>query len=165
MEFFFTNEATLHRTDEIVAYLRGPRLWIPTTDYPDFLDWTQKVHEQLRHEEKRALVAMSGGQVVGASIYQRHREEADALEVKNITVRPDQQGRYVASFLLRNAELEGERDFPGVRQAVVDAKAGNFAVRRFLLHHAYVPAALVDLYGLGAGADVVFRKRLRRLVI
>lgn len=160
MEVTFTTERTWARADEIVDYLRGPRLWIPQADYPDFDDWASKVHVQLKSEEKRAVVAFVAGRVAGAIIYQRHRKQADALEIKNVTVRPDVQGRYFASFLLRNAEVEGARDFK-VRSVVVDAKARNMGIRQFLIKNGYLPVGIEDLYGLGVGADVVYTKRLR----
>lgn len=136
MEVLFTSERTVRMADEIVDYLLGPRLWIPQADYPDFEGWVQKVHGQLKREEKRALVGIARGRVVGAVVYQRHLALPGALEVKNITVRPDLQGRHVASFLLRNAEVEGRRDY------------GSSVI------------GVSDLYGLRAGEDVLFRKRL-----
>lgn len=159
MEFLFTTNVG-SRADEVIDYLRGPRLWVPKQDYPDFDAWAEKVHVQLRSEEKRAIVALASGAVIGAIIYQRHRTEPDALEVKNITVRPDVRGRYVASFLLRNAEVEGAADF-GIDRVLVDAKVRNLGVRAFLLQAGYAPRALMDLYGLGAGEDIVYGKRAR----
>lgn len=159
MEVTFTTERTWARADEIVDYLRGPRLWVPQADYPDFDDWAAKVHVQLKSEHKRAVVAFVGGTVAGAIIYQRHQEQVDALEIKNVTVRPDVQGRHFASFLLRNAEVEGARDY-GVRSVVVDAKARNRGIRAFLLKNGYLPAGIADLYGLGSGDDIVYAKRL-----
>lgn len=161
MEVLFTSDRTVRMADEIVDYLLGPRLWIPKVDYPDFGDWVQKVWAQLKREEKRALVGLSGGRVVGAVVYQRHRELPGILEVKNLTVRPDVQGRHVASFMLRNAEVEGGRDY-GSSEVLVDAKARNLAIRAFLLRNGYSVLGTSDLYGLRAGDDVVFRKTLSR---
>lgn len=158
--FTFTTDGTPSRADEIVAYLRGPRLWIPQMDYPDFEQWAQKVHGQLKSEAKRAMVALHQGNVVGAIIYQRHPTDPAVLEVRNITVRPDMQGRYVASFMLRNAEIEGRSDF-GSRTVVVDAKAKNHSIRAYLFKNGYRERGVEDLYGLGAGEDVVYQKRLR----
>lgn len=163
MEILVTTEQTYRRTDEVVHYLLGPRLWIFEQDYPDYDRWVIKVHEQLKHESKRAILALSRGLIVGAVVYQAHQTEPDTLEIKNITVRPDMQGRHVASFLLRNAEVEGRRDF-GVCRAVVDAKARNLAIRLYLMKNGYRPKALVDLYGLGAGEDVVYEKTFFGLV-
>ncbi len=159
MQYLFTNEYPLSKLDEIVAYLLGPRLWIPRTDYPDFGDWSQKAHEDLKKERKRALVALSGANIVGAAIYQRHKTDHDALEIKNLTVRPDERGRYIASFLMRNAEIEGRRDFK-VRRVLCDAKRTNAGIRWFLLKHRYVIAGAADLYRLGSGDDIVYQKDL-----
>jgi len=159
VNFVFTTDETCRRADEVLDYLRGPRLWIPALDYPDFDAWAAKIHHQLKSEEKRALLALSYGNVVGAIIYQRHREVPEALEVKNITVRPDQRGRYIASFLLRNAEIEGRADFQS-NHVLVDTKARNLPIQRYLRKNGYRTKGVTDLYGLGAGEDIVFTKRL-----
>lgn len=147
-------------SDEVVDYLRGPRLWVPRADYPDFDEWVERVRAQLRTEEKRAVVALDRRGVCGAVVYQRHRSEPGALEVKNVTVRPDQRGRLLASFMLRNAEAEGASEL-GATRCLVDAKARNLGIRSFLLKSGYLPVGASDLYGLGAGEDVVYRKSLR----
>lgn len=159
MEITITSEVSVSRADEIVAYMTGPRLWIPQHEYPDFESWIERVHGQLKSEEKRAVVAIVAGQVVGAVVYQSHRELPGTLEIKNLTVRPDQRGRHLASFLLRNAEQEGARDFKAT-QVVVDAKLGNRPIRRFLDANHYQPQAVSDLYRLNAGPDVVYSKCL-----
>jgi len=161
MELTFTSDGVGGRADEVVDYLRGPRLWIPHDDYPDFAHWAERVHAQLKSEEKRALVALSRRAVVGAVIYQRHRTVPGALEIKNITVRPDMRGRFIAGFLLRNAEVEGAADY-GVEDVLVDAKARNLALRVYLFRQGYHVRGTEDLYGLGAGEDVVYGKRIER---
>ncbi len=159
MDFKFTNNYPISRLDEIVSYMLGPRLWIPSTDYPDFLDWAQKVHGELKKDVKRALIALSENNVVGVAIYQRHKKYKDALEIKNLTVRPDMRGRYIASFLMRNAEIEGRREFNS-NYVLCDAKVGNQAVRFFLMKHQYKIVRKEDLYGLNSGEDTVYKKNL-----
>lgn len=83
----------------------------------------------------------------------------EALEVKNITVRPDQRGRHIASFLLRNAEIEGRADFQSTH-VLVDTKARNFPIRAYLTKNGYHVKGVTDLYGLGAGEDIVYRKAI-----
>ncbi len=160
MDIRFTNSLPASRLDETVAYLQGPRLWMPRDHYPDYDDWLHRVHGELRSERKRAIVAIDNGEIVGAVVYQRHKQDAEALELKNLTVRPDKRGRHLASFLARNMEIEGVRDFPGVRRVLCDAKRGNLPIRLFFLRHRYVIAGAADLYGLGAGEDLVFEKPL-----
>ncbi|WKZ28694.1 MAG: GNAT family N-acetyltransferase [Patescibacteria group bacterium] len=160
MDIRFTNELHPSRHDELVDYLRGPRLGMPKRHYPDYDDWLGRVHAELGKQQKRAIVALDGGNVVGAVVYQRHKQQSDVLEIRNVTVRPDMRGRYVASFLVRNLEIEGLRDFPGVTRILCDAKRENREIRLFLLQHRYVVAGALDLYGLGAGEDLVFSKSL-----
>lgn len=160
MEFLFTTEQTYNRADELVDYLRGPRLWIPRTDYPDYDRWLLKVHRQLKSEEKRAIMALRGDEIIGSVVYQRHPELADVLEVRTISVAPDARGRHVASFLMRNAEIEGHADF-NTSAVVVDAKAKNTGIRHLMQHCGYESLGPRDLYSLGAGEDVLFLKSQR----
>lgn len=160
MNISFCNEQSIHKADEIVNYLTGPRLWIPQADYPDYDDWIQKVHFQLKKEEKRALIALYNNKVVGAIIYQRHLEQSDALEIKNITVRPDMQGRYIASFLLRNSEIEGMHDFK-IEKVLIDAKVKNLEIRSFLFKNNYLPVKIANLYQLNMDEDVIYEKELK----
>jgi hypothetical protein len=160
MEFHFTNEYKSSSLDEIVTYLAGPRLWIANQDYPDYFNWLQKVHEQLRHETKRALVAFENNRIVGVSVYQLYPKDKDFLEIKNLTIRPEAEGRYIASFLLRNTEIEGSRDF-NCHKIICDSKFGNLAVRSFLCKHHYRPREIIDLYGLKGGEDIVYTKDLK----
>lgn len=148
--------------DQVADYLRGPRLWIPRTEYPDFEAWLERAHAQLKSEEKRALLAIARGEIVGAVIYQRHRRDPGLLEIKNVSVRPDARGRHVASFLLRNAEVEGVADF-GCSRAVADTKASNLSVRSYLVRNGYSLAAREDLYRLSSGDDAVYHKSIAGL--
>jgi len=161
MNFKFTNEYSTGKLDEIVSYLLGPRLWIPKVDYPDFYDWADRSYRELKRENKRAMVALSYNDVVGVVIYQRHKKCRDTLEIKNLTVRPDKRGRYIASFLLRNAEIEGKREHKS-NSVLCDAKAGNAEISGFLTRNGYKAIAECDLYCLDAGKDVIYKKNLSR---
>ncbi len=157
MDFKFTNEYPVSKLDEIISYLLGPRLWIPQIDYPDFSDWAEKTYKELKTDNKRALVVFSGFNIIGVAVYQRHKKFKDALEIKNLTVRPDVRGRYIASFLLRNSEIEGTKEFHS-KYILCDAKARNYAIRLFLLKNRYKVFGKNDLYGLSSGDDFLYRK-------
>lgn len=163
MDYTFTNEYPISRLDEIIAYLLGPRLWIPHTHYPDFDEWAERAYQEIKKEKKRAIIALSQDQIVGVIVYQQHKKFPESLEFKNLTVRPDQRDRYIASFLGRNAEIEGSKEFR-TTSALCDVKASNFRMRLFLLKHGYHIVTETDLYLLGAGNDIVFRKDLRPLL-
>lgn len=157
MDFRFTTEYP--HTEELVSFLMGPRLWIPKESYPDFLDWADKSYRELQKEKKRAIVCIRGKELVGSIIYQRHKEHHDLLELKNLTIEPMARGRYIASFLLRNAEVEGARDFHSTH-IICDAKKDNLSIYRFLTKHAYRRVATSDLYRFGAGLDNVYFKSI-----
>ncbi|MBI2024583.1 MAG: GNAT family N-acetyltransferase [Candidatus Harrisonbacteria bacterium] len=157
MNFVFTNDYPASKIDEVISYLLGPRLWIPQNDYPDFFDWAQKVHTELKKESKRALVAVENKEIVGVTIYQKHKRHPDALEIKNLTVRPDKRGRYIASFLLRNSETEGVREFRS-KFILCDAKSKNLSIRYFLTKNHYQISGKDDLYGKNAGDDIIYKK-------
>jgi ribosomal protein S18 acetylase RimI-like enzyme len=159
-DFRFTNEHRLSQTGEIVGFLERPRLWIPSTaDYPDHFDWLDKVGIQLEREQKRAMVAYHGRAIVGTVVYQRHLTEANTLEIKNLSVVPTSEGRFIGSFLLRNTEIEGtQHDFPGCNRIVFDTKTTNTGIVAFGMRHGYRLAGIEDLYGLGAGEDAIFVK-------
>lgn len=159
MNLHFTNEYPASCLDEIVGYLLGPRLWIPRIQYPDFDEWLHKSFIELKNEQKRAMVALSGNDIAGVALYQRHKKDPRALEIKNLTVRPDMRGRYIASFLLRNVEIEGARDFNS-SHIVCDAKADNLPIQTFLVRHRYEALKREDLYQKGAGHDIIYKKKL-----
>ena len=126
------------------------------------MDWAQKTHGELKQEKKRAIITLSQNNIIGVVIYQRHKKDKTALEIKNLTVRPDARGRYIASFLLKNAEVEGAREF---RPELItcDAKAKNLEIMHFLLRHHYKIFGKCDLYELGSGEDLVYKKRVTNL--
>lgn len=159
MEFKFTNDYPVTKLEEIVSFLLGPRLWIPKGDYPDFLDWADRTYKELEKEQKRVMLALHYSNVVGVAVYQKHKKISDALEIKNLTVRPDMRGRYIASFLMRNTEVEGRKEFHS-RCVLCDAKSRNLEVKYFLFRHKYRVIRNDDLYKLGAGEDTIYRKSL-----
>ncbi|MDB5170433.1 MAG: hypothetical protein JWO35_127 [Candidatus Saccharibacteria bacterium] len=159
--FQFTNEHRMSDVGNIIGVLEKPRLWVPESDYPDYYYWLEKVESELGTQQKRAMLAYAGAVPVGVVLYQKHRTRHNTVEIKNISVSPDQRGRYVGSFLLKNAEVEAlNSDYPECTSVVVDTKATNTGMVDFLVRHRYAPAGVTDLYGLGAGDDILFAKTL-----
>jgi ribosomal protein S18 acetylase RimI-like enzyme len=161
-EFHFTNEHTTKSSGELMQVLRSPRLWIPSKrDYPDFNHWLDKTEAAIAGGTTRAMSARIGTQTVGAVIYKTSCEAPTTLQIKNISLAPDARGRHIASFLVRNVEIEAARhDFPECGHVTVDTKASNPDMINFLLSAGYDIDHVEDLYGLGGGLDVVFSKSL-----
>jgi ribosomal protein S18 acetylase RimI-like enzyme len=161
LDFRFSNEQTSGHTAGVMSVLEKPRLWIPTKDYPDYFDWLGKVGEELEDQQKRAMVAYQGKEPVGSIVYQRCKTNPSVLEIKNISVNPDLRGRHIASFLLRNTEIEGSHyDFPGCTEVVVDTKLDNHDMAAFLIAQSYLPSRIRDLYGLTGVADIILAKAI-----
>ncbi len=162
MDIRFTSQFPRSRLDEIVDTIIRPRLWVPqpTLAYPDIEDWAQKVHAELLKEIKMAIIGLGAfNEIVGLVIFQHHKEIRDALEIKHLNVAPNMRQRYVASFLLRNAEVEGMRFFSQVTKVICDAKKDNFPVYKFLVKHHYIVVQKTQLYKYGE-EDMVFEKLL-----
>lgn len=160
-EFRFTNEHSLTEVAGVIDVLRSPRLWIPTSlDYPTHTEWLEKTEAEIKEGKKRAMIAYMVS-AIGTVIYQRHKDDPLILEVKNISVAPDARGRHIASFLLRNSEIEAARhDFPDINKVIVDTKVSNTEMINFLLSQGYTVDKIVDLYGLGTGMDVILAKSI-----
>lgn len=163
-EFRFTNDHSSSDLGHVADVLLRPRLWIPTeSDYPTHGDWVQKTEAQLAADSKRAMMAYYGPVSVGTVVYQQHKTRPEAVEIKNISVSDDMRGRYVGSFLLRNAEIEAiTTDFPDCTTVVGDTKITNVDMIKFVLDHGYTVEEITDLYGLGTGLDVVFSKSITK---
>jgi len=163
-EIRFTNEHNIQGIGNVIGVLERPRLWVPASDYPDYYYWLHKVENELGSQVKRAMLAYSGGDPVGVVLYQRHKKQPDAVEIKNISVSPEVRHRYFGSFLLRNVEMEAlGSDFPACSKLIVDTKVGNEGMIGFLLRNKYIPNGVADLYGLGAGDDILFSKNPAQL--
>ena len=163
-EFRFNNDHNSAEVADIVDVLRQPRLWIPTEkDYPNHGAWLDKTEDLIISGKKRAMAAYMGKDAVGTVIYQRDPKEPTLLEIRNISVSDDARGRYVGSFLLRNAEIEAaQNDFPGIEQYVVDTKTSNVEMIAFLESQGYSVQDITDLYGIGAGLDAVMSKPVKQ---
>ena len=163
----FSSDVNGHLLSAVEAVLLGPRLMISRQDYPGHEEWVSKAYAEVKNEQKRAIVAWDGQVPVGLVIYQRHKVDNRAVEIKNLTVDPRYGNRYLASFLLRNAEREAYfNDFVGVRYAVADLKANNYSMILFVRkHHYYIQEqSLVETQFEHNGyPDLVIRKDLQVL--
>jgi ribosomal protein S18 acetylase RimI-like enzyme len=159
-EFRFTNEHSPSEVGGVIDVLRAPRLWIPTeTDYPAHSEWVEKAEAQIHTGKKRAMLAYHNRKPVGTVIYQRHELFPEIVELRNFSVIPDATGRYIGSFLLRNAEIEAfKNDFPDTLGIMADTKITNIEMIEFLERHGYRLEEIADLYNSGTAEDAVFIK-------
>ncbi len=160
MDYRITNEQTDARADEIVQFLQGPRLYIPQASYSQHGQWLEnKVHPQLKSGVKIASICLDRSDVSGVIIYQNHPELSGTAEIRNITVRPTDRGRYIGSFLLKNTEHE-IKYYLQAEKILIDCKQSNIQMIRFLQKHGYTIETITDLYHHGDDLDVVFVKKI-----
>ena len=163
LEFRFTDIRSGANRDGLARRLVQPRLWIPGGDYPAHMDWADKAISEWDDGKKRAILAYWGSEAVGAIVWQRHKSIPTALEIKNISVEPHARGRRVADFLLRQAEIEGSHDFPGVTTIVGNTKITNKAILNFAARNGYaitIPPMLETHFVHNGTPDAVFTKQI-----
>ena len=158
VDFYFTSD--FHSSKKLVEFLAGDRLWIPRTDYPDFMYWLDKVEVELESGQKQSIVAFYQKKLVGAILFQKHKQIPSVLELKNLTVLQEAGGRFVASFLIRNAEVEGLKTMQCL-SVMGDAKRTNHAITDLMLKNGYNIVSDLDLYHLGRDRDNLFFKEVK----
>lgn len=158
MDFLFTDRAG--NADTVVNFLVRPRLAIPKDSYPDYSDWLDKVRFELNKEIKKFILCISKGFIIGAIIFQQHKLMKDFLELKNISISPNYSFRGIGMFLLRNAEIEGAKQY-GTKYATADCKSNNLPVIKFLGRNKYKMVMSLDVYKKQAGLDSIFIKELK----
>jgi len=159
MKILFKDDLTPY---SVIDFLRGPRLWVAPSSYPDFNDWLERIEPELAGGTKRHLACYWNNEFAGIVIWQRHKTHQSYVEIKNLTVHPRVRGRLVGSFLLRQAELEGRNELTA-NQAVCDAKRAHAGILSFLLARGYKCLGAQDLYGLGGGEDIVLGRPIKQM--
>jgi len=155
MNICFTSDLDVKK---VVEFMAGPRLWIPRSSYPDFMDWLDKTSIEIQSGIKRGICCYYDRKLIGSVIYQKHKTIPNFLELKNLTISPEYGRRFIASFLVRNVEAEGKGKFSHI---ICDAKRDNIVMEKFLTSNKYKTVANIDLYGLNAGTDAIYLKELK----
>ena len=159
MDFRFTSEHRPSEIGNIIKFLSGSRLWVPSTDYPGHQNWLDKAYEEMRSGVKQPISADYNGCRAGAIVIQAHKQILRYGEIRNVTLDPSVWGRHVAQFLVINAEFLSAELF-GSEYMIADAKATNRHIRRLLLSLGYEIMGVSDLYTWGR-PDITYVKKIR----
>jgi hypothetical protein len=122
--------------------------------YPRYEEWVAKAEAELRAGYKRAVVCLSGNKVVADIVWQAHKELPRIREIKNLRVAPEVRGRYVAMFLLKQAEVE---DSGNCEALLCDVRARQSDTIQMLLTAGWQPFGTKALYEEGVD-DVLMMK-------
>lgn len=158
----FTDEMNSRNAAEVAEVLRAPRLWIPThEDYGTNHDrWLERTEADLGKDKKHALLARYGLKAVGVVVFRPSPCIKTTLDIRNISINPDVDGRKFGSFMLRNTEVIAQEIYPSLTVAQIDTKQTNTAMVAFLLSQGYEQVGVEELYEDGK-PDLLFEKHLR----
>ncbi len=136
--FTFTQLQDLSEVRDLVDYVRLQGL-----GYPRYDEWVQRTESELIAGNKRAILAVSEGRVVGNLIYQQHKGLSSLLEIKNLRVSAPFKGRNFGSFMLRQLEAEAKESYAGI---IGDVRADQPSVLKFMICSGYIPVVKIPLY-------------------
>lgn len=160
IDFRLTDEMNPRNTARVIDHLREERLWIPTAkDYSSHNEWLEKTETRLTTGKAHALLATFGRIAAGAIVFRLEPDDPETIGIRNISINPDYEGRYVGAFTLRNTEHAIRESFPEAKRIIVDTKTTNLDMIAFLESHHYSPEEIVDLYQSGK-PDIVLSKPL-----
>lgn len=101
--FGFRTVESAQDLGRLLDFLRTQEL-----NYPEYQRWVERTEYEIWTGYKTGVIAVSNGLIVGDAIWQQHKELPDTREIKNIRIHPSVRERYFASFLLRQAETDGQ---------------------------------------------------------
>ncbi len=124
-------------------------------DYPNYPDWVKRAVEEISLGYKMAILAFSEDVLVGDLILQPHKVFDGVLEFKNMRVNPKLQKRYFGAFMLRQGEVEADKN--NYSAIICDTHSDNLPVINMLKQQGYRVIARAPLYDENV-EEVVFGK-------
>lgn len=124
MNIHFTSDVSGHIPALIDFLRRHPHHF--RLDYPDFDTWLDKAYTELAlGGNKKAILCVEGGVIIGSLIYQEHPNFKYTVEIKNLTVDADEQRTGIGSFLLASLPSTIGDTFPCTEDVHVDVMRTN----------------------------------------
>ena len=150
--YSFVSVEDKKRADALIKFLAYQDL-----GYPRFDEWREKVRWQIIQGDKKAILALSNGVIVGDGVYQRHKTLPGVIEVKNVRILPDFGLRGFARFVFRQIELDAlEMEAYGL---IGDVREDQVETRAALRNMGFREVAGLSLYDSSC-LDVVIFKNL-----
>ena len=122
----------------------GVFLRLQSLGYPNYQDWVTRTREELLESHKTAILAFSGGTLVGDLIFQPHKTFPNVREIKNLRVHPNLRGRYFGTFMLRQGEVMDEDFYGAIILDVRSDQIGMINSARALGYEELVRAPLYE---------------------
>lgn len=137
-DFQFATLQNTRQLKELVNFIAAQDL-----SYPHYQRWVQKAEHELSIGYKSAILAYSGGRLVGDLIFQPHKLASSLLEVKNLRIHPELRERNFARFMFRQLEVESRENYDAL---VGDVRAGQKGIITFLSSLGFQSVVSVPLY-------------------
>ncbi len=149
--FVFTGLESSKQMRDLIDFLVLQNL-----GYPRYNEWVERTEAELTCGYKKAVLALSEGQIVGNVVYQPHKQLSGLLEIKNLRVDAGYRMRHFGAFMLRQVEAENT----GFIGAIGDIRPGQEHTLRFMESCGYKTIASIDLYD--GQKEMVIAKGFRR---
>ena len=152
MNFQFTDIQSRKELSQAIDFLHKQDL-----NYPNYDNWVQKTESELDSGYKNAILAFSGGKIVGDLVYQQHKKNPRFLELKNLRVHPEIRERNFARFMLKQVEVENQ-NYDAI---IIDAPSEHPEIISFMQTEGYISLLSKPLYDDGA-PDIVMIKPIKK---
>ena len=122
--------------------------------YPNYDEWVGRVESELFSGYKKAGLAYSQGVLVGDIVWQPHKNLPRVRELKNLRISPQARGKYLAQFLLRQAEVEDRKEFDVL---IADARESQTDLINMMADMDYQVLGKINLYEEGRKDVILFK--------
>ncbi len=126
-------------------------------NYPEYEKWLEKCSKELKLRNKRGVYICDNEEVVGGIIFQQHKRDSSALEIKNFRVSAEYRKRGVGSKLLEEAEKYAREN--GFLVMQIDTHEENHHLIKFLKKRKFYENSRGYLYTTKT-LEVILRKKL-----
>lgn len=164
IDVYISSDMNPRTAASVADVLRQPRILIPTED--DYgaerhSSWVERTEAGLIAGSRQAVIAHDMGKACGAVVFRESDFDAEAVDVRNISILPQTRGVKFGSFLLSMAEREARNVYPNANTIYVDTKITNEEMLAFLERQGYEIVRIDQLYTQSQQHDVVLAKNLR----
>jgi len=126
-------------------------------NYKGYNDWVERIIEEFHYGYKQSILAFSDGVLVGNLIYQNHKDFSRIRELKNLRVDSRVQGRYFSQFMIKQAEIEGRKNYDVI---ICDIRSDRKGIIKLFKSMNYEELIQAPLYQKDI-SDIVLIKKLK----
>jgi len=128
-------------------------------NYPNYDKWLKKAEFELKTGYKKAFYVTDLNNIIASIVFQPHKQDKKVLEIKNIRVSPNKQGKNIGEQLCENTEeLAKQNKFQIIQ---VDTRQTNTQTIEFFLKQGFKIKKITALYSK-KDKDVILTKKVEK---